>query len=227
MRWHRHQDAAPSEVDWSLLGLLLSLEGCTPTVIYGSDLSGFSSAMPEDGRVITLDPGITRTPLPDMREQASNVSRICGEPSTHLPFRDGSLGAMVANLMDCRRPGDETAQAQAHLFAEASRVLRPGGLMCFVADRRENPLTPSRCRALLHRCGFSRDEGFLAFPGRRRFSALVPIGAGRAMCACIDVFVEGNAFRERRKRLWLKLLALAGLLPYLASEYVVFARKGI
>ncbi len=56
-------------------------------------------------------------------------------------------------------------------------------------------------------------------------TTLVPIVSGKAMRSCIDVLVEGNAFRERSQRAWLKILATSGLLQYLAPEYIVITRK--
>jgi hypothetical protein len=65
----------------------------------------------------------------------------------------------------------------------------------------------------------------MVYPGCHRLDNLTPIASARAMRACIDFSVEGNAFRERRRRAWLKILAATALLPYWAPEYISIGRK--
>ena len=97
--------------------------------------------------------------------------------------------------------------------------------MCLVVNRRRCHMSASGSSALVRRCGFATDESYMAFPGRHRFTALGPLAAGRSMLGCIDLLVEGDAFRERRKRAWLKILAVSGLIPYFSQEYIVIGRK--
>ena len=214
------------------MALLLSLGGRTPIVALGSDLEALSFALSEAGaRIITLDPEYERVNLLEkqrIRHALTNVLRVCGGAMGHLPFRDGSVGVTIANLARglLRRQDDgHPTETQARFLLEARRVLRAGGMVCLVINRRHSHMSSAESIRLLHRCGFSNGESYMAFPGRHPFTALTPMAAGRAMFPCIDLFVEGDAFRERRKRAWLKLLTMSGLLPYFASEYIIVGQK--
>jgi SAM-dependent methyltransferase len=219
-------------VDWSLLTLLLSLEGRSPIVALGSDLAGLSVTLSGVGvPIITLDYNYERIRLLErqrIRSGLTNVLPVCGGTTGCLPFRDGSVGMTIVNLVGhrLRRQDDGgPVEIQADFLLEARRILKAGGIVCLVVNQRHGHISSSESRALLSRCGFPDGESYMAFPGRHRFTALAPMVAGRAMFPCIDLFVEGNAFRERRRRAWLKILAMSGLLPHFALGNIVVGRK--
>lgn len=220
------------EIAWGLLTFLLSIEGDPPVVALGCSLKVLSLALAKTcAPIIALDPRSGRIPHLESREAgdgAASVFAVCARPAGGLPFRDGSVGQVIVNQVPNRpncRNGAEPVQISPGLLLEACRVLRADGFLCLVVNQRADRLRPARLRASLTACGFTASEFYMPFPGRHRFTTLAPIASGRAMRSCIDFCVEGNAFRERRVRAWLKILAAAGLLQSLAPEYIVLARK--
>lgn len=220
------------ETDWSLLTFLLSIEGEPPVVALGCPLEALSAALTKThAPIIAVDPHPGQAPHPESwgaEDGVANVSRVRGRPSGGLPFRDSSVGQVIVH--QAAPParwwhGAEPGPIQPGFLREARRILKADGILWLVVNQRGCRLSPARLRASLIRCGFSASDSYMTLPGHRRFTALAPIASGRRMRSCIDFCLEGNAFRERRLRAWLKMLATAGLLQYVAPEYIVLGRK--
>jgi hypothetical protein len=219
-------------IDWSLLPLLLPMERDSLSVTLGCDLGALSSALAAPGStIVALDPHFERVKLLEwgqVQTERANVFPVCGGSTGCLPLRDGSVGLTVVNLRRDRAglgmDGDPL-RIDLSLVTEVRRVLKVGGILCVAVSQRGCHMSPSESRALLRRCGFSTVESYMPLSRRDWFTTLVPIVSGKAMRSCIDVLVEGNAFRERSQRAWLKILATSGLLQYLAPEYMVIGRK--
>jgi hypothetical protein len=218
--------------DWSLLSLLLSHDRSEPALALGQDLRSLSLMMARTCvSVIALDPDceiLERSgPGPGQNTEAQ-VFSVSGCYTGCLPFRDCSVGLTIVNQVGngagCRHGGGPL-EIGTSLLLETQRVLRPGGIFCLVVSRQQSRMGPSAMKALLDRCGFTASELYLAYPKSHRFTALIPIASGRRMHACINFLVEGNAFRERRRRVWLKALATLGLLQSSAPEYIAIGRK--
>jgi SAM-dependent methyltransferase len=225
-------DGREAGIDWSLLTLLLSHEKSAPVAAVGADVPAISQALAKScASVIGVGrcrEGILRAEPQRAWEGARNVFAVCADTTGGLPFRDRSLGLIIANQLVKTLHGwgaREATEVRAGFFLEARRVLKAGGTLCLLVDRKRSGLSPSKMRALLGRCGFPRSESYMAYPGCHRLDPLAPIGSAKAMLSCIDFSVEGNAFRERRRRVWLKFLAATMLLPYVAPEYIILAGK--
>lgn len=222
-------DGGEAGIDWSLLTLLLSHERSAPIAALGVDGPAISQALARSCATVVAVGHYRERILPpephQMRGGARNVFAVCADTTGCLPFRDRSLGLIIMNqLMNALQAGDAPVFRGA-LFLEARRVLKAEGILCLLVDRKRSRISPSKMRALLGRCGFSRCESYMAYPGCHRLDILAPIASAKAMLSCIDFSVEGNAFRERTRRAWLKILAATTLLPYWAPQYIVMGRK--
>jgi SAM-dependent methyltransferase len=218
--------------DWSLLSLLLSHDRSAPIVALGHDLESLSLVLAKTCvAVITLDHGgemLKHLELQRLQNAVANVFPVFGCKTGYFPFRDCSVGLTIVNQVGdgvgCQHDAG-LMEVGTSLLLEARRVLKAGGVLCLVVSRRHSRMGPSAMKVLLDRYGFSGSEFYIIYPQWHRFTALVPIASGRRMHACIDLLVEGNAFRERRRRVWLKTLATLGLLQSSAPEYIAIGRK--
>ncbi len=221
-------------MDWEFLRILVPLNRHFLVVNLGSRVSPLARALvgtcrmviamgPDSGSVQARDP--ERVPA-----GASVVSPLCGDATGYLPFRDRCLDLIILDQVadgTCRRDEDRQVEIQAGLLSEARRVLKPEGGLCLVVARHRSRITPRRLRVLLEGCGFSSTEFYWPYPAYCRVTALASLTSGRAMASCIDILIEGNAFRERKKRAWLKALARLDLLQYTVPEYLVLATRGV
>ena len=225
-------DGGETGIDWSLLTLLLSHERSAPTAALGADVPAIAQALARSCATVVAvgrcrERILSREPH-RVEGGAGNVVAVCADTAGCLPFRDRSLGLIIVNQLTHALHGWEAGDApvaRAALFLEARRVLRARGILCLLVDRKRSRISPSKMRALLDRCGFPRCETYMAYPGCQRLDTLAPIASAKAMLSCIDFSVEGNAFRERKRRAWLKILAATTLLPYVAPEYIALGRK--
>lgn len=228
----RAPEVGGAGADWSLLTLLLSAKRCAPILALGAALEGLAQALAgAGGRVIALRQGragMEPARLRGPRGAPALPSAVQADSHDGLPFRGGSVGVTILNEIgegqEGQGHGDRVAMRE-RLLLEARRVLRPEGILCLVISRPPSRLGPLEVRALLKRCGFSDPALYMPYPRSHRFAGLLPIASGRDMQACIDLCIEGDALRERRKRIWLKLLARLGLLQRWAAEYVAIAKK--
>lgn len=225
-------DGRERGIDWSLLTLLLSHERSAPSAALGADVLAISRALARSCVAVVAVGRCRKSILPPEPQLVSgsvgNVFAVCADTTGCLPFRDRSLGLILVNQLLIGLRGSEAGDAtvvRAGLLLEARRVLRAGGILCLLIDRKRSRISPSKMQAWLDRCGFSRCEFYMAYSGRHGLDTLVPIASAKAILSCIDFSVEGNAFRERMRRAWLKILAATTLLPYVTPEYVVLGRK--
>jgi SAM-dependent methyltransferase len=74
---------------------------------------------------IEIDPDLARS-AGELTRELGNVQVVVGD-ATDLPFPDAEFSAVVCMTMLHHLPD---AAAQDRLFAQARRVLRPGGVLC-------------------------------------------------------------------------------------------------
>lgn len=220
-------------IDWRFMRFLVPLDQRSAILALGSGVSSRARALAEACRMVIVmgrgSAGVGSVEAGRAEHGVGAVHPLCGSLAGPFPLHDGCLDLVILDQVPdpmWSRDGGGRMEIQRGVLEEAWRTLRAGGAFCLVVGRGVDGRAPRRTRKLLERCGFSECEFYWPYPSYSRHTALAPLTTGRVMRSCVDIFVEGNAFRERRKRAWLKGLATIGLLRYLLSEYIVVARKG-